>query len=126
VCVRNREAAHVGEADIDRIAGTVGAHELGHPILGVGDLAFRAYDPELRGLMSINNNTNNAYNAYLTAGVPPALQFTPGQIAKLFERCKKKHHGGGGGGGGGFYPDGVWIVCYYGDDNRIDHCEFIP
>jgi hypothetical protein len=107
------------------IAGTTGAHELTHRILGVDDLAFDANDPELRGLMSIDHN-KNFDKEFLTPGVPPALQLTPGQIAKLFERCKKKHHGGGGHGGGGFWPFGVFVVCYYGDDNRIDHCEIIP
>lgn len=82
-------------SDLDRIAGTISAHELVHRIAGIGDLPF---DPGSPNLMSIDYNPGFD-NVLLSPGVPSGLQLTPGQVSDLFRRCRQKHPSGKGGGG---------------------------
>jgi RHS repeat-associated protein len=87
------------------LAGSIGAHELAHALLGVGDLPYNASNPNMMMYDSASATAQGSANSDPNS---PLWQFTPSQVATLLGKCAKAHFGHpGGGAGGAAVPTGV-------------------
>ena len=78
-------------------AGSYGAHEIAHRLLGVGDLG---YDSSAKNIMMFDKAPVDAQYAALLDPNSSMWSFTPGQIGTLFQKCQDVRRGRGGGGAG--------------------------
>jgi hypothetical protein len=68
--------------------GGAASHELGHRLLGVGELDYDSHNPNIMMFGSVPNRDQSKTLAWLNPN-SPLWKFTPSQISQLFQKCLK-------------------------------------